>query len=68
QKEEVSVEGEKYTKREFKTNAFRREFRLPNTLNVDAISAQYEGGVLFVNLPKLDETKHAELVKKIQVG
>ena len=68
QKEEVSVEGEKYTKREFKTNAFRREFRLPNTLNVDAISAQYEGGVLFVNLPKLDETKQAELVKKIQVG
>ena len=46
--------------------SFMRRFRLPETVNVDAIKADYDKGVLKVTMPKKEETKKPE--KKIKIG
>lgn len=45
---------------------FERKFELPNTINADKITAQYENGVLNVALPKAEATKGRTV--QIQTG
>jgi HSP20 family protein len=52
--EEVAKE-ERFTYREFNNQNFERNFRVPETVNKDDISASYHEGILLVNLPKKDE-------------
>tara|TARA_R110000868_G_C10743020_1_gene752547 strand:- start:495 stop:932 length:438 start_codon:yes stop_codon:yes gene_type:complete len=52
EKEENKV---KYTRKEFSFSSFKRSFTLPETINVDAIKASYENGILSFNLPKKEE-------------
>ncbi len=48
----------KYTYREFRHESFKRSFHLPeNEIDEDAISANYNDGVLKVVLPKREEAK-----------
>lgn len=51
------AEGERYTRREFNHNAFKRSFRLPDNVQFDAIKADHVNGVLTVSIPKTVETK-----------
>lgn len=53
----AEVEGEKITRREFNYTTFSRSFNLPKDVNVQAIGAQYENGVLVLTLPKKEEAK-----------
>lgn len=55
--EEKVEEGEKFTRREFAHNSFKRSFTLPKTIVADKIAAAYENGILKVSLPKLEEAK-----------
>ncbi|NEV93122.1 Hsp20/alpha crystallin family protein [Psychroflexus sp. YR1-1] len=55
--EHEKEEGERYTRREFSYQSFRRSFTLPNTVDGDKISAQYKNGVLYVDIPKREEAK-----------
>lgn len=55
--ENEEKEGERYTRREFSYQSFRRSFTLPNTVDGDKISAQYKAGVLHVDIPKREEAK-----------
>jgi HSP20 family protein len=43
---------EKFTRREFKSQAFSRTFTLPELILVEEINAKYEDGILNVALPK----------------
>ena len=52
---ENEVNNEKYSRREFSFASFKRSFNLPETVNFDAIDANYENGVLYINLPKREE-------------
>jgi len=54
EKEEKDNDG-KYTRKEFNYSSFRRSFTLPETVNSDAIQANYETGVLHLVLPKREE-------------
>ena len=45
----------KYTRREFSYNAFKRAFTLPETVDDGKINANYEAGVLRLTLPKREE-------------
>lgn len=57
-KEEKShTEVERYTRKEFSYQSFRRTFTLPNIVDSENISAQYKDGVLHVEIPKLEEAK-----------
>ncbi|HEY0040951.1 MAG TPA: Hsp20/alpha crystallin family protein, partial [Flavisolibacter sp.] len=51
-KEETVSEGEKFIRREFQFQGFKRSFSLDEKINADGISAQYVNGVLTLNLPK----------------
>ena len=42
----------KWLRREFANQGFSRTFRLPDNVNVQAISASYEAGILTLALPK----------------
>jgi HSP20 family protein len=54
---EKSVSEENFLRVERAYGSFSRSFSLPNTLNADAIAAEYKNGVLTVTLPKREETK-----------
>jgi HSP20 family protein len=46
-----------YTRKEFSYQSFKRSFTLPESIDVSAIKANYENGVLNVELPKREEAK-----------
>lgn len=59
-------ETKKYSLREFTSNSFERSFTLPKgKVNTDAIKANYENGILSVELPKQEETKPVEHLIKV---
>ncbi|MCX6218083.1 Hsp20/alpha crystallin family protein [Spirosoma sp.] len=58
---------DKFTRHEFGFSSFERSFRLPKTVNADAIKAAYTDGILTVELPKV-ELKEEKLVKEITVA
>ena len=58
--------NERFTRREFSVSAFKRSFKLPATVNQEAIAAVYENGILNVTLGKKEEAK--PVVKTIQIG
>jgi HSP20 family protein len=54
---EKSVSEENFLRVERTYGAFSRSFSLPNTVNAEAIGAEYKNGVLTVTLPKREESK-----------
>jgi len=54
---EKNVTEDNYLRVERTYGAFRRSFSLPNTVNPEAIHADYKNGVLTVTLPKREESK-----------
>ena len=51
------VSEENYLRVERTYGSFSRSFSLPNTVNPEAIKAEYKNGVLTLNLPKREESK-----------
>ena len=45
----------KYSRKEFGTFNFEKQFKLPNTVDVEKISAKYENGILHIVIPKKEE-------------
>lgn len=54
---EKSVTEENFLRVERAYGSFSRSFSLPNTVNAEAIRAEYKNGVLNVTLPKREESK-----------
>jgi HSP20 family protein len=54
---EQKVKEENCLRIERSYGAFNRSFSLPNTVNAEAIKAEYKDGVLTVELPKRAESK-----------
>jgi len=48
---------ERYTRREFNFNSFRRSFTLPESIVQEKIDAKYNDGILRIILPKKEEAK-----------
>ena len=65
-KEETVNEGEKFIRKEFQFQGFKRSFTLDEKINADGISAQYVNGVLTLNLPKKEDVKPA--TKQISIN
>lgn len=57
--EKKAKEGEKYTRREFNYSEFKRTFHLPETVDANAINAQFENGILSITLGLKEEAKPA---------
>ena len=56
-KEEEEEKTEKFNRKEFNYQTFKRSFKLPNTVEGDKIRAEYKSGILSVFLPKKEEAK-----------
>jgi HSP20 family protein len=50
--------GQKFTRQEFSYQSFNRSFTLPNSVDSEKITAQYENGILKVVIPKKEEAKN----------
>lgn len=64
-KKEETNEAGKFVRREFNYTSFTKSFRLPEDVDAEAIKANYENGVLIVNLPKaevVDNTREIEIL------
>ena len=49
--------NEKFTRREFRYANFSRAFTLPETVDGEKISAVHKDGILYVDIPKMEEAK-----------
>jgi len=55
--ENETKEGEYFTKREFSYQSFSRSFTLPHLADGEKIAANYDKGILTLNIPKKEEAK-----------
>jgi HSP20 family protein len=60
-KYEKETEKKNYRRLERAYGRFERSFRLPKEVNVEKIKANYENGVLTVEIPKADAVKPKEI-------
>jgi HSP20 family protein len=63
---EKKVSEDKYLRVERAYGSFSRSFSLANTVNSEAIKADYQNGVLILTVPKREEAKPKQI--KINVG
>ena len=63
---EKKVEEGNYLRVERAYGSFSRSFALANTVNTEAIQAEYKNGVLTLSVPKREEAKPKQI--KVQVG
>jgi len=54
-----------YTHQEFGVSSLRRSWSLPKTVNVDAVDAAYDAGILALTLPY--KTQNTEPDRKIEI-
>jgi HSP20 family protein len=57
----VEKDGERYHYRERTYGSFQRSVRLPNTIDVEHIDANFENGVLSISLPKLPQAQPKQI-------
>ena len=65
---EQKVKEENYLRIERTYGSFSRSFALPNTVNTEAIKADYKNGVLTVELPKSAESKPKQIKVNVANG
>ena len=63
---EKKVSEDKYLRVERAYGSFSRSFSLANTVNAEAIKADYQNGVLALTIPKREEAKPKQI--KVNVG
>jgi HSP20 family protein len=63
---EKKITEDKYLRVERSYGSFSRSFSLANTVNTEAIKADYKDGVLTLSIPKREEAKPKQI--KVQVG
>lgn len=55
--EKTEEQDGKFTRREFRSAAFKRSFKLPENVKPEDINAAYQDGILTVSLPKKEEAQ-----------
>ena len=64
--QESKTDEVQWRRREFVATSFERSFKLPKTVDIEAINARYENGVLTLNLTKKPEAH--PIVKTIEIA
>jgi HSP20 family protein len=65
---EQNVNEDNYLRVERTYGSFSRSFSLPNTVNTEAIKAEYKNGVLSIELPKRAESKPKQVKISVTNG
>jgi HSP20 family protein len=66
-KNESEEKKENFFRREFRQTSFARSFTLPNTADIDNISANFTDGIVKITIPKKDSAKPKE-PRTISIG
>ena len=66
QKEEQEEEKKNYSRREYSYSSFVRSFNLPDSVDQSNIHAEYQHGVLKIDVAKKEEAKHQTREIEIQ--
>ena len=56
-KEESTEQNDKWLRSEFKSKSFKRSFSLNDKIDNTAIAAKYNDGILYLSLPKKEQTE-----------
>src|SRR5690348_18205487 len=65
---EKKVDQDNYLRVERAYGSFARSFSLANTVNSEAIKADYQNGVLTLTIPKREEAKPKQIKVNVNVG
>lgn len=65
--ENETKKGQNFTRREFSYQSFSRSFSLPDMVDSDKISAQYNDGILKVMIPRREEVR-SKYAKRIEIN
>ena len=63
---EKKVDEDNYLRVERSYGSFSRSFSLANTVNVEAIQADYKNGVLTLSIPKREEAKPKQIKVRVE--
>ena len=63
EKKDGNFEGFKYYRRDFSYGSKKRSFRLPKSIDIDAIDAKMDNGILEINLPIIPKEKRIQTIK-----
>lgn len=66
QESKQEEKDEKFIRQEFKSSSFSRSFVLPDSVDMEQISAEYNDGVLKLSIPKLNKMPE-DKIKKIEI-
>jgi len=58
--------NKQYSRREYSHSSFTRSFRLPESVKDDNISAEFNNGILKLNIPKSEQ--HTKTTKEIHIN
>ena len=61
--ENKTDDGEKWTRKEYYYAGFKRSFTLPKHVAAEKITAEYKDGILYVSLPKQEESKNKSAIE-----
>ena len=67
QREVKETEGVEFIRHDFRVRNFERRFELPESVDTDAVAANYENGILTLTLPKREEAKPLP-ARRIEIG
>jgi len=57
QENQAGSAQEGWLRREFRKQSFSRSFTLDDTVDADKVTARYEGGILYLSLPKKEQAR-----------
>jgi len=60
-RQSTSTEGKRRIVAEIPHGEFSRKFKLPSTVNVDAVTTEYGNGILRITLPKQEQSKAKDI-------
>lgn len=66
-KEEKNETNARYTRKEYEYTSFKRSFNLPEMVSTEGIKANYENGILSLDIPKKELAKPAP-VQEIKIS
>ena len=62
-KSEIETDDGEYRRREFSFGSFSRSFKLDDSINLEEVTAKYEGGILKLHLPQQNKLETQRVIE-----
>lgn len=68
EKSDTQSTERRYIRREFERHMYKQSFTLPEDIKKEQITAQATDGILYINIPKMQEEEQYALSQKIEIA